>query len=273
MNKYSWLSTATRLIRFAPDQRSVLRELEAHIQDREDAYRAKGLDGYAAECAAVADMGDPEEVAQELGRLHSPWWGRLWRLSRVVMWCVAVWAGIALAGFLIDNGDRFFYAPALPEAHYTYEYNDYRREIDVPETWEPRGSVPLSGYRFSAPMAWVEHWTPYTFEDGSVSERYQLVVYLRADTWRFWEPCSTSQSMVLDHVATDSEGNCYSYNYEAVQEGHRSLFCNTYSSLPATTWYEVQLELPGPEAPDWVEIPVGYGGDSLRVDLTGERVS
>lgn len=269
MNKYSWLSTATRLIRFAPDQRAVLRELEAHIQDREDAYRAKGLDGYAAECAAVADMGDPEEVAQELGRLHSPWWGRLWRLSRVVMWCVAVWAGIALAGFLIDNGDRFFYAPALPEAHYTVIPGDsYCLEADVLETWEPKGSAKLGNYRFSAPMAWVEHGA-----DTTGYEYYALVVYLRADTWRFWEPCSTSQSMVLDHVVTDSEGNCYSYNYEAVQEGHRSLFCNTYSSLPATTWYEVQLELPGPEAPDWVEIPVGYGGGSLRVDLTGERVS
>ena len=52
----------------------------------------------------------------------------------------------------------------------------------------------------------------------------------------------------------------------------RSFFCRTWSQ-PFTTWYMVYLYLPGPEEPpEWVDIPVGCGGDAIRVDLRGEVV-
>ena len=78
MNRLEWLDTATRKILFLPDRKAVRKELEAHFEDLRDARR---LDDEAA----AAAMGDPEAVAEELGRLHRPWWGWVWRASRIVL--------------------------------------------------------------------------------------------------------------------------------------------------------------------------------------------
>lgn len=78
MNKMDWLDTATAKIRFRPDRKAVRRELEAHLEDLLD---ASGLE----EDAALRAMGDPAEIAEELGRIHRPWLGYLWRLSQLAL--------------------------------------------------------------------------------------------------------------------------------------------------------------------------------------------
>ena len=77
MNKKDWLDTATKKVLFRPDRKTVRRELEAHL---EDLLEASGLD----EETAVSAMGDPASLAEELGRLHRPWWGYLWRASQKI---------------------------------------------------------------------------------------------------------------------------------------------------------------------------------------------
>ena len=72
MNEKSWLDTATAKIRFRPDRRAVRRELEAHLEDLRE---HTGL----TEQAALEAMGDPGRIAEELGRIHRPWLGYLWR--------------------------------------------------------------------------------------------------------------------------------------------------------------------------------------------------
>lgn len=142
------------------------------------------------------------------------------------------------------------------------------------ETWRLFGAKDLSGYRFRAPMAWLmQREYDYTEENGGTihATPTYLMVCLRADTWRFWEPCSSDQYMVLANAASDSGGELYART--EILLGHRGFFCETWQE-PLTTWYLVWLELPGPEdVPEWVDIPVGYGGGSVRVDLTAEVVS
>ncbi len=75
MNAEYWLDTATEKIRFRPDRKAVRRELQDHLEDRMEAGKAQGLSPYEAEAAATAAMGDPVSLAEELGRIHSPWWG------------------------------------------------------------------------------------------------------------------------------------------------------------------------------------------------------
>ena len=77
MNRLEWLDTATKKILFRPDRKAVRKELEAHLEDLRE---ASGLD----EETAVASMGDPAALAEELSRLHRPWWGYLWRASQIV---------------------------------------------------------------------------------------------------------------------------------------------------------------------------------------------
>lgn len=262
-----WLDRATARIRFAPDRAAVRRELESHIADRIDAAQGQGLDQTDARKAALAAMGDPEEVARELGAIHSPWWGRLWRCSQWLLALTALWLVVTLIGRWDDlwPDDTSPVLPAAAGSDYTYTLADGEHTVHVLETWEPTGSVTLRGYRLSVPCAWVEQLTTY---EGQPLCR--LMVSLESRTWRLWEPASGDQWMLLAHTVTDDQGRRYLRENEAPD---RNLFCTTYQSGPAAIWYQLVLELDGPEdIPDRLDIPVGYSGDTLRLDLKNGEV-
>lgn len=129
MNTESWLNAATEKIRFAPDREAVKKELRDHLEDRRDALLARGLAAEEAETQATAAMGDPAELAQELGRLHSPWWGYIWRASQWGLLCVVFLIfGLAtndiapafepideVHQYLIYSGTDFFGEPRILE--------------------------------------------------------------------------------------------------------------------------------------------------------------
>ena len=283
MNANYWLDTATGKIRFTPDRKAVRRELQDHLEDRMEAGRAKGLSAYEAECAATAAMGDPDALAEALAKIHAPWWGRLWRLSQwalVIAVLVSVFSAVPRLWEDIQYDMR---DPSFPlsveEGSYTREfYPGYTKEVTVPEVWDIDGSVDLGHYRFTVSGAWVEEWTA---SGEGIRESYavrQLVITLRASTWRFWEPLNDSQFMILDHMPTDSDGNVYGYDVDTAPGAKEplSLFCET-ARRGAVTWLRVELnqtrDLDNWFVPDWVDIPVGYGGDVLRVDLSKEVIS
>lgn len=283
MNADYWLDTATSKIRFTPDRKAVRRELQDHLEDRMEAGTAKGLLPYEAEAAATAAMGDPVALAEELGRIHSPWWGRLWRLSQ---WALAI---VLLATFfsavprLQEYLQYQMYDSPFPfsaeEGSYTREYYaDYTKEIRVPKVWDIDGSVELGHYRFTVSGAWVEEWV---VSGEGIEAPYgvrQLVITLRASTWRFWEPLNGSQFMILDHMPSDSGGNTYGYDVDTApgEDEPLSLFCETFQR-GSSTWLRVELnqtqELDDWSVPHWVDIPVGCGGDILRVDLSKGVIS
>ena len=280
MNADYWLDTATSKIRFAPDRKAVRRELQDHLEDRMEAGKAQGLSPYEAETAATAAMGDPVALAEELGRIHSPWWGRLWRLSQWALAIVLLATVFSAVPRLREYLQYQMYDPPFPfsaeEGSYTREYYaDYTKEIRVPKVWDIDGSVELGHYRFTVSGAWVEEWTVSGEDPYPVR---QLVITLRADTWRFWEPLSNSQFMILDNMAADDGSKIYYYGMDppAEKEEPLSLFCETFQR-GATTWLRVELnqtqEIDDWSVPDWVDIPVGYGGDVLRVDLSKGVIS
>ena len=280
MNADYWLDTATSKIRFTPDRKAVRRELQDHLEDRMEAGKAQGLSPYEAETAATAAMGDPVALAEELGRIHSPWWGRLWRLSQWALAIVLLATVFSAVPRLREYLQYQMYDPPFPfsaeEGSYTREYYaDYTKEIRVPKVWDIDGSVELGHYRFTVSGAWVEEWTVSGEDPYPVR---QLVITLRADTWRFWEPLSDSQFMILDNMAADDGSKIYYYGMDppAEKEEPFSLFCETFQR-GATTWLRVELnqtqEIDDWSVPDWVDIPVGYGGDVLRVDLSKGVIS
>lgn len=283
MNAEYWLDTATEKIRFRPDRKAVRRELQDHLEDRMEAGKAQGLSPYEAEAAATAAMGDPVSLAEELGRIHSPWWGRLWRLSQWVLAIALLVTVFSAVPRLREYLQYEMYDPPFPfsveEGSYTREfYTGYAKEITVPEVWDISGAVDLGHYRFTVSGAWVEEWV---VSGEGIEAPYgvrQLVITLRASTWRFWEPLNGSQFMILDHMPSDSGGNTYGYDVDTAPgaEDPLSLFCETFQR-GATTWLRVELnqtqEIDDWSVPDWVDIPVGYGGDVLRVDLSKGVIS
>lgn len=280
MNAEYWLDTATGKIRFPPDRKAVRRELQDHLEDRMEAGRARGLSAYEAEQAATAAMGDPAALAEELARVHSPWWGWLWRLSQWAL-VIAVLVTVFSAVPRLWEDIRYdIQDPPFPlsveEGSYTWEfYPGYTKEITVPEVWDISGTADLGHYRFTVSGAWVEEWTVSGEAPYPVRE---LVITLKADTWRFWEPLYASQFMILDHMPSDSAGNIYGYNVDTPPGADEpfSLFCKTFQR-GAATWLRVELnqtrDLDNWFVPDWMDIPVGCGGDVLRVDLSKGVIS
>lgn len=88
----NWCRQVTDQVRFKPDRAAIEQELTAHYEDHvRDLVR---LD-YTPELArqrALAAMGDPKTIGKALDRVHKPWLGWLWRLSRWLMAVLAVTA-------------------------------------------------------------------------------------------------------------------------------------------------------------------------------------
>ena len=83
----SWTRTATKQIRFGPDREAVVRELLEHIEDKKlDLERIfPDMTGDEAMEMALSQMGDPEEIGRELGKIHKPWLGYIWQASRILL--------------------------------------------------------------------------------------------------------------------------------------------------------------------------------------------
>ena len=70
-----WCSAAVGRIRFVPDRWEVYEELYAHMEDQYEELTAGGMGEKEAEAEVVSAMGDPEETARQLERIHRPFWG------------------------------------------------------------------------------------------------------------------------------------------------------------------------------------------------------
>ena len=147
MTTFKWLNEATKKIHFGPDREAVRRELEEHLLDRQERYLARGMAEDEAAKAAVADMGDPETLAVELGRIHSPWWGWLWQASRALL---ALAAAVFLMTYLITQtgfgdwpGQRLYeYITWEGSSHFTGEALLERRQY-APERTGKAGAYTL----------------------------------------------------------------------------------------------------------------------------------
>lgn len=78
---------------YPPDRDSIRRELEDHILDAIDYWQDQGLGPGEAEARALEAMGEPEEIARQLNREHSPLLGYLHSLTNIV--------SLLLAGYML----------------------------------------------------------------------------------------------------------------------------------------------------------------------------
>lgn len=206
MTRDQWLDTATSEIRFSPDRQRVRQELEDHMLDRIDAARERGMDWQEATAATVTAMGDPEPLAKELGRLHSPWLGRLWYLSRILAICAMI---VLVLGFF--SGDLW---SSLHSALLGYGTS----ELEVPpeqETvngliikrtglWQGLDLGEQSGYHWQVPLAFAQHTVS---EEAPDSGTYSMELRLTAETARFWAPWADGDTVL---AIKDSNGCQYS---------------------------------------------------------------
>ena len=250
-----WLDTATRGIRFGYDRRAVRAELAAHLEDKAADFRRifPDMAPEEAEARALEDMGDPEEIGRELGRIHRPWLGWLWRASQVLAAGAALWL---LSFFLLLGDDAYLgeYArwwdfDGLPD----YSVGGGYLPVDDPDqllALEPGLEQTAQGQRVSLLRAalWRE------------GERQALYLYLRLDNWRFWERGYLREDWLR---VTDSLGNSYPLGAEGPgapwDDGWP--YANGLNGAgygPFHSGYELFLRDVSPEA-EWVRLDYGPG--------------
>lgn len=235
MNEKSWLDTATAKIRFRPDRRAVRRELEAHLEDLRE---HTGL----TEEAALEAMGDPGRIAEELGRIHRPWLGYLWRASQIAL------AGTAVFCCLLAILAEAVYQPlgrlagGLESLLAPVPFMEAAEEREVSSGM----AVETGGYTIRAERAVLRR-----DEDGP----WTLAVDLRIDLgWR-------REPLILQNAwsgARSSAGPC----------GQRTA---AYSAS-WLFWQKACIAVEVPEDAEWAELDFGWGERrrTLRIDLTEE---
>ena len=235
MNEKSWLDTATAKIRFRPDRRAVRRELEAHLEDLRE---HTGL----TEEAALEAMGDPGRIAEELGRIHRPWLGYLWRASQIALAGTAVFC--CLLAILAE-------AAYQPLGRLAGGLESLLAPVPIMEAAEEREvssgmAVETGGYTIRAERAVLRR-----DEDGP----WTLAVDLRIGLgWR-------REPLILQNAwsgARSSAGAC----------GQRTA---AYSAS-WLFWQKACTAVEVPEDAEWAELDFGWGERrrTLRIDLTEE---
>ncbi len=243
MNKGYWLDTATKEIRFGPDRRRVRQELEDHILDRMEAAEARGLSGYEAEKAAVEAMGDPEPVARELGRLHQPWMGYLWRLSQVLLVVLALCIAATWSDFQDSRIGPDWAPPEPPQ--------------DSPYVWQDLSLGETGGYRFTVPLMFWEQW-----DDGT----WAGTVILRGSSWRFWERWDAGSIL----AARDDRGisyTCRNHSWESTGETPRFYYNAVQFSYTSSTAELRFSGIPDPGEIQWLELTIG--DETVTISLEG----
>lgn len=85
-----WVDAVCEQVRFQPDRKGIARELRVHYEDHVRDLLRLGRDPALAEERALEAMGNAQEVGRALDRVHKPWLGWLWEVSRLLVLLLAL---------------------------------------------------------------------------------------------------------------------------------------------------------------------------------------
>lgn len=240
-----WCYHAVAEIRFKPDREAVFTELKAHLEDHYDDLIAQGHPSEIAKRLALEAMGDPEAIAPQLGAIHKPWLGYIYR---IVKWVTIPTCALAIFLLIAFTGSHIHSLVS------TANYESLREEAEGGYYCQPNVSDHSDGYRFKVTEAAVN-------APGDT-----LYFELQVTYWP-WMP----QPGIVNHFwAVDSLGNRYISRYEA-----------QFDDVPKVAYqggfYSQGFESNSLEvrhfdsSADWLELHYDRDGRDivLLIDLTG----
>ncbi len=249
MDKIEWLDAATAKIRFRPDRKAVRRELEAHLEDLRE---ASGL----GEAAALGALGDPGEIAEELGRIHRPWMGYLWRASQLALIGAAAMYCLVLALLAARPGYSYRALPGMDL------YNFLREDAGTAESL--CGQPAIEERELSAGT--VLKTGGYTIRNGR--SVYRLVSGQDGPQWHLYIDLNVTMSRWEEPLDCWRIISGFRTDAGRVEKGDCSRV-----SVDWGFWQKCAFELSDfPEDAEWVELDFGYGElkRTLHIDLTKE---
>ena len=240
-----WCYHAVAQIRFKPDREAVFAELKAHMEDHYDDLIALGHSPDTAKRLAMEAMGDPEEIAPQLGAIHKPWLGYLYRIVKWITIPACAWAIFLLIAFCGSHIHSLLSTANYPAL----------QEKGEGGIWlQPAVSDESDGYRFKVTEAAVN-------AQGDTLYLELQIIYLP------WMP---KPGIVNCFWAVDSLGNHYDcrkdFMYDDVPRvAYQGGF---YSQGFESNQLEVRHFDSGAQ---WLELHYDRDGRDivLRIDLTG----
>ncbi len=240
-----WCYHAVAEIRFKPDREAVFRELKDHLEDHYDDLIAQGHTPEKAKHLAMEAMGNPEEIAPQLGQIHKPWLGYIYRIIKWVTIPACAWAIFLLIAFTVSH---------IHSRISTANYDSLRAEGEGGYYCKPNVTDSSDGYRFKVTEAAVN------------AEGDTLYLELQITYWP-WMP---EPGIVNYFWAVDSLGNHYGcrkdFMYDDVPKvAYQGGF---YSQGFESNQLEVRHFDSGAQ---WLELHYDRDGRDivLRIDLTG----
>ena len=235
-----WCRQVTDQVRFKPDREAIERELTAHYEDHVRDLERLDYPPELARQRALTAMGDPETIGKALDRVHKPWLGWLWRLSR---WLLAVLAVTAVcAAWLLDGAVTV--------------YEDLRAQSD----WEDP-PVLADSAALSHGTIWAAAGEVSLLDDG----RYQANVELWLDT----DSPAVLPDQFFGNLEMSESGETLSWWDEETPEKNGWRY-NWEEGRDFYGWtrHHSTLKLLLDHPPEWAEITYPYGDNdwTLRVE-------
>ena len=265
-----WCREAVSRIVLPRDRTPVEQELMGHLEDRYDYFRQLGYSPEDAELRALDSMGNPDEIAVELGRIHRPFWGRTAKVTRIVLIAVVIATVFTAFASLLkhyyfrhtfSNPTYEYYDPySLEKANYKVGHGD--RQFYA----QPEVSFSSDGYTVTVTEAAL--WrNEQRNSAGIVEETHPLYLQLTVTTPLIWLEADTVSRWIW---AEDDRGNRYAPPFESGPDATRILD-KSYRVNPWTSVHELVIwDLDAPDA-RWMELHYDRSGrnHTLRIDLTG----
>lgn len=267
----AWCRTAVSQIIYIQDRIDSERELMRHMEDRYEAMIEQGCTHDEAEISTVEAMGNPYEIAVELGRIHRPFWGLMQQRSRkvllvalavtVIVFWLSFTKNVALGGY-----DTPKYANFNPFT--TSRHVDDAGHFDRLYHLTPNTTATAHGFTITATHAALWQYTPSNTVTGakSTSTFYIQLNFFNPLPWAHHDGEVTNWFR-----AEDSLGNVYSaYNQRATQAEPAvySSFCQTG---PLTYVHDLYLSEFISQDAQWLDLHYDRAGEHivLRIPLTG----
>lgn len=242
---YTWCYHAVAEIRYKPDREAVFQELMAHLEDHYDALIREGHSPEKAQRLALEAMGSPEVIAPQLGKIHKPFLGYLYRVTKFLAIAACAWALFLLVAFA---------GSYIHDLISTANYNSLQSEGEGGLYIQPNVSDSSDGYRFTITEAAIN------------AEADTLYIELQTTYW-FW----MKEPAIAGHFwAVDSNGNYYASRIDA-----------QYADIPKVVYgggfysqgfCSQDLEITHFDGTaEWLELHYNRDGRDivLRIDLTG----
>lgn len=240
-----WCYHAVAQIRFKPDREAVFAELKAHLEDHYDDLISQGHSPEKAKHLAMEAMGDSEEIAPQLGAIHKPWLGYVYR---IVKWVTI--PACALAIFLLIA----FTGSHIHSLISTGNYDSLRAEGEGGYYCQPNVTDSSDGYRFKVTEAAVN-------APGDT-----LYIELQVTYWP-WMP----QPGIANYFwAQDSLGNYYACRKDVMYDDVPKVAYQGGFYSQGFESNQLQIRHFDSDA-EWVELRYDRDGRDivLRIDLTG----